>query len=143
MSSYEDVKVGDELFYVREVSIKHWGESYFKREFFLSCIVERVTKTQFVTSCGRYKKEDGRSIGGGAHILKLGDKPFWAKREVTRCESLDMANYGNEIKVIDDAMYFDYGKCRLTRFKSIETAQKVASLLMKIKGLIETPELLK
>ena len=41
MSDFEDVKKGDELFYIHNESIKLWGQHYFRRRFTVSCKVDR------------------------------------------------------------------------------------------------------
>jgi hypothetical protein len=136
MNNYSKIKVGDELFYSKGVGISYWGKTMYSRTFFISCKVTKVTKTQFTTISGRYRKVDGYCIGEGLNIYSMGDKSFWEKRKVTRCEKLDLANYENELNIVRDALYFDWSSDKILKVKRLEVAQRIASLLKQVKEII-------
>lgn len=138
MMQYENVKVGDKVFYAKVVGIYHWGDLYYAKTFFIECEVIRVTKTQFTTESGRYRKSDGYCVGDGYSIYKLGDNPRFLRgcqREVVKCEASELAEYNNELQVVRDAQNVDLGKFRITQIKDLEKAQKAASLIKELKLL--------
>ena len=140
MNTYEDVKVGDQLFYSRSVGLSHWGQLYFSRLFYIECKVIKVTKTQFTTESGRYRKSDGYGIADSQSIYKLGDSRSWNPRKgekITKCETMELANYNNEIQILRDAQFVDLGSIRVTKIKNLETAQKAASLINQLESLME------
>ena len=140
MNTYEDVKVGDKLFYSCSVGVSHWGQLYFSKTFYIECEVTKVMKTQFSTPQGRYRKEDGYAIGGSQNIYKLGDSRRFPPRKgekITRCEAIELSNYDNELQVLRDAQYVDLNLVRITSIKDFETAKNAASLINQLKSLVE------
>tara|TARA_R110000851_G_C12629517_1_gene517650 strand:+ start:27 stop:464 length:438 start_codon:yes stop_codon:yes gene_type:complete len=139
MDKYGDVKIGDEFFYRRKVGINKWRAIHFGRDFYLSCKVVRVTKSQFSTELGRYRKNDGCSIGGAPSIHKAGDCHRWLGLLVvipSECQSSAAESYKREIQPLMDARNVDLRRIEVTNFKNIETAKSAASLILQLDALV-------
>jgi len=141
MNKYENVKVGDKFYYGKKIGLNKWGTLYFAEQFFIECEVSKVTKTQFTTESGRYRKSDGYCIGDGYSIYQAGDKiyGFSLKDEYApdRCQKVELSNYDAELQVLRDAYHYDLARFDITRIKGLENAQKAASLIMQLKVLKE------
>lgn len=144
MDKYLDVKVGDEFFYMRRIGVSDWNTLYFSETFFLSCKVLRVTKSQFTTESGRYRKDDGYCIGDGYNIYRAGDKirGYGGRGFVVpdRCQRIEASNYDNEMEELRDARHCDLGRFRITKIKGLERAQKAASLVKQLFTLMDIKE---
>lgn len=140
MIKYENVKVGDKFYYGKKVGLNRWGTLYFARQFFIECEVLKVTKSQFTTESGRYRKSDGYCIGDGHAIYQAGDKiiSFSRKDEHVpdRCQKIELSDYDGELQVLRDAQYYNLSRFDITNIKGLENAQKAASLIMKLKALM-------
>ena len=140
MIKYENVKVGDKFYYGKKVGLNKWGTLYFARQFFIECEVLKVTKSQFTTESGRYRKSDGYCIGDGYAIYQAGDKirDFSRKDEYVpdRCQKIELSDYDGELQVLRDARNYDLYRFDITNIKGLENAQKAASLIMKLKSLM-------
>lgn len=66
---FKDIQVGD-IVYIREEVTYGWGE---RRLFFCPKKVERVTAKQFTVGGYRYRKENGKMIGGYSYAYYSGD----------------------------------------------------------------------
>ena len=93
-----------------------------------------------MTNDGRYRKSDGLPVGDSPSIHKLGDKYGWSGGDevIERCEAIELSNYAGELQVIEDAMQFNLGTVNVGKFKSLEQAQKVSSLILQIKAAMES-----
>jgi hypothetical protein len=136
MNNYDNVKVGDELFYRVKTGIQRWRTVYFPGEFFISCNVQRVTKSQFVTESGRYRKTDGMVIGEGYNIYRKGDCPLWGlgRRTIAGCEREAKAEYEASLADISKAFGLQPD---VSQVKCLERAKKVSGLLIQAQDLID------
>ena len=113
MDRYGDVKVGDEFFYVEHVGVNKWREVRFSKKFFISCLVIKVTRTQFVTDKGRYRKGGGGAIGS--------------------CPAI----YKQDLLPIENARLVNLSRFDIADLRNIETAKEAASLIMQLDALIK------
>tara|TARA_R110002020_G_scaffold35205_1_gene106372 strand:+ start:26 stop:448 length:423 start_codon:yes stop_codon:yes gene_type:complete len=137
---YENVKVGDSVFEIKCVSLTHWGNAVFARYFAIEKQVIRVTKTQFATDSGRYKK-CGLSIGDSNVIGTKGEfKSSWNKVHgvINSCELSEMTKYKNRVKNISDGSYkFSVDRLNIVNAKTIEDAEKAIELMKQLNKLLE------
>mgnify|MGYP003678377484 FL=1 len=140
MKNHDNVKVGDKFYYGKKIGLNKWGTLYFARQFFLECEVTKVTKAQFTTESGRYRKSDGYCVGDGYNIYQAGDKVLGFSRKdeyvPDRCQKIELSDYDGELQVLRDAHRFDLARFDITRVKGLENAQKAASLIMQLKALM-------
>ena len=144
MEKYLDVKVGDEFFYSKKIGVNHWNTLYFSRKFFLSCKVIRVTKSQFTTDHGRYRKSDGYCIGDGPSIYKSGDNAQSFSRDELivpdKGQLTDAVAYDNEMKPLRSCQYTVLDRFRITDIKGLDKAKKAASLVEQLIALMDIKE---
>jgi len=137
---YENVKVGDKFYYGKRIGLNKWGTLYFAKQFFIECEVSKVTKSQFTTESGRYRKSDGYCIGDGYAIYQAGDKIHGFSRKdeyvTDRCNKIELSNYDAELQILRDAQYCNLARFDITNIKELEGAQKAASLIMQLKTLM-------
>jgi len=141
MGKHDDVKVGDKFYYGKKIGLNKWGVLYFSKQFFIECEVTKITKAQFTTESGRYRKSDGLCIGDGYNIYEAGDKILGFSRQNTyvpnRCQKVELSNYDAELQLLRDAQYCDIARFDISKIKGLENAQKAASLIMQLKLLME------
>ena len=139
MDRYGDVKVGDEFFYVEHVGVNKWREVRFSKKFFISCLVIKVTRTQFVTDKGRYRKGDGGAIGSCPAIYRLGDelRSYGIQAKVVGCQLNELNRHKQTLLPIKKARLVDLSRFDIADLKNIETAKEAASLIMQLDALIK------
>ena len=139
MDKYGDVKVGDEFFYVELVGVKLWHKISFIKRFSISCLVIKVTRTQFITDKGRYRKSDGRTVGVCPSIYKLGDNlsPHCIKAKVFGCQLDELNKYKQDLLPIENARLVNLSRFDIADLRNIETAKEAASLIMQLGALIK------
>lgn len=142
MSGFEDVKIGDKLFYVQSVGVGgrgvYWSKTSFERDFVIECEVIRVTKTQFTTDVGRYRKSDGCGIGDSPRIYRIGDKLGGLHsskyRFVEVCEKNEMKAWESRLDPIREVCHVGLARVNILNIAYLEDALRAAEL---IKELVE------
>lgn len=129
---FAGIKVGDTVYVKETVKESPLGRG---EAFFVPVTVERITKTQFIANGNRYKKENGRLIGGGFF-----DYAYYLGEEIAPQDSVDdqteaMLEMKEKIKIASRIssigvvmMNIDYKHARL---------DEVHGLALKIKDMME------
>ena len=71
---FKDIKVGDTVYALGSVIVGALDIRNNREHFFLPHKVTEVSKAQFKVGSARYRKSDGKRIGGDYWVAKSGDK---------------------------------------------------------------------
>lgn len=140
MKNFEDVKVGDTVYEIVKTGINQWRSKSYARTFFIGRTVLKLTKTQFTTENGRYRKSDGYAVGNCNSIYILGDKPKWTGREdpeIKGCEAQELADYENELKIVREALFINLRGINIDQLPTLKEAQKAAMLLSQLAAMFK------
>lgn len=96
MDKFKDIKEGDVIYTsIGVIYGSSWKQR--SRNFLLPEIVERTTKTQFLTRDGsRYRKDNGRAVGNTNTAYRLGETAW---REEVKDETKEYNDFKIKIKL--------------------------------------------